>query len=126
MAKKKLKQRAAVGALGKAITRRSKGKCELCGSRDQARLYELPPFPDEPTLDRTLNACARCRAWLETGRVNPVEAHFLQEAIWAEEPAIRLAAARLLVVADFADAPWTRDALDAAQFDVASGELREG
>lgn len=123
MKRKKVKQRAAVGVLGKAITRRSKGRCELCAGRDDVRLYELAPFPEDPSPDRTLNACARCRDWLERGAVDPVQAHFLQTAIWEEEPAIRLAAARLLVVADFPDAPWTRDALDAAGFDPETGEL---
>ena len=124
MGRKRQKQRPEVGWLGKDLTRRSKGRCELCGSGDAVRPFELWPFPETPTLARTLHACARCRHWLERGVVDdPVEARFLEEVMWSEEPAVRLAAARLLVVADFADEPWIRDALDAIHFDPETGEL---
>jgi hypothetical protein len=116
MKRKRVKQRAAVGALGKALVRRSKGRCELCDGRDGVRPYELAPFPEEPSLERTLSACERCRGWLEGQPIDPIRAHFLQSAIWSDEPAIKLAAARLLVQVDFADAPWMRDALEATGF----------
>src|SRR5688572_6034741 len=61
MARKKPKQRAAVGALGKLLTRRSKGRCELCMGTTDVRPYELAPFPEEPDPERTLMACSRCR-----------------------------------------------------------------
>lgn len=126
MARKKQKQRATVGWLGKDLVRRSKGRCELCASRDGVKPFELWPFPEEPEMDRTLMACARCRRWMEREQVSePVEARFLEEVIWSQEPAVRLAAARLLVVADFADDPWIRDALDAIHFDPETGEIRD-
>ncbi|MCB9682689.1 MAG: hypothetical protein H6733_14585 [Alphaproteobacteria bacterium] len=125
MARKRPKQRAAVGVLGKLLTRRSHGRCELCEGRDDNRLYELPPFPEEPDPDRTLLACARCRGWLEGAPIDAAEARFLSAAIWSTLPPVRLAAARLLLTIDFADDPWLRDALDAADVDPASGEFRE-
>lgn len=100
MAKKKstkrVKQRALVGILGKDLTRRSRGLCELCGSRTEVRPWELTPFPEEPSLERALMACKRCRHWLGRDRPGCGEYHFLLEAVWHEEHAIRLAAARLL------------------------------
>lgn len=125
MATRRTKQRPAVGALGKDLTRRSRGRCELCDSRDGPRPWELPPFPETPTMARTLMACERCRRWLE-GRedVDPVQAHFLMSAVWSEEPAVRLAAARLLLRVDFDDDPWMRDALSAADVDPETGEFR--
>lgn len=123
-AKKRVKQRASAGVLGKTLTRRSRGLCELCGGREQPFPWELPPFPTEPDPLRTLMACARCRAWLEGGRFRPVEAHFLTAAVWADEPAIRLAAGRLLLTVDDADDPWVRDALDAVDLDPDTAELR--
>jgi hypothetical protein len=122
---KRNKQRPAVGMLGKQLTRRSKGKCELCESRDGVRPFELWPFPEEPELDRTLFACERCRRWLERGEIDPVEAHFLETAVWSNEPAVKLAAARLLVIADFADQPWLRDAVEANGIDPEIGEFIE-
>lgn len=121
---KRVRQRAAVGGLGKDLTRRSRGRCELCGARDDVRAFELPPFPDEPSLDRALHACARCRRWLEGDDVEPLEARFLGEAIWSDVPPVRLAAARLLLRCGFHDDPWMRDALDAADVDPTSGEFR--
>lgn len=125
MARRKVKQRAAVGLLGKELTRRSRGRCELCDSREGPRPWEIPPFPEEPSPERALMACERCRRWLE-GRddVDPIQAHFLMSAVWSMEPAVRLAAARLLLRVDFADDPWMRDALSAADVDPETGEFR--
>lgn len=121
--KKRTKTRPAVGRLGKALTRRSRGRCELCGRNDGIEPYELAPWPDEPDLDRTLMTCTRCRRWLIDARIIPIEAHFLGEAIWSEEPSVKLAAARLLLASDDLSDPWLRDALEAAQVDPATGEF---
>jgi protein PhnA len=122
--RKRWKQRPQVGLLGKTLTRRSRGACELCGSKDAPFPFELPPFPTEPDPERTLMACRRCREWLDGGEVRPMEAHFLSRAVWAEEPAVRLAAARLLLAVDDPDDPWMRDALDAVDVDPETGEFR--
>lgn len=124
MARKRPKQRAAAGVLGKEITRRSRGKCELCESKDDPRLYELPPFPDDPDPERTLLACARCREWLDTGEIDVIAAHFLSAAVWSEVPAVKLAAARMLLATDFLEDPWLQDALEAANVDPATLEFR--
>ncbi len=124
MARKKPKQRPQVGVLGKDLTRRSRGRCELCDGREDVRPYELPPFPVDPDPERTLMACGRCRTWLETERIDPVEARFLSTAIWADVPPVKLAAARLLLAIDDLSDPWLRDAIDAADVDPATGEFR--
>jgi protein PhnA len=124
VSRKKVKQRALVGVLGKDLTRRSRGRCELCESRENVRPFELPPFPEEPDPERTLMACERCRRWLEHGDVDPVQARFLGSAVWSELPPVRLAAARLLLQVDFVDDPWVRDALDAADVDPETLEFR--
>ncbi len=122
---KRVKQRAVIGILGKALTRRSRGRCELCDSRADVRPYELPPFPEEPALERSLMACDRCRTWLGPGSVVAVEAHFLSSAVWSELPPVRLAAARMLLACDDPDQPWLRDALDAVDVDPDTGEFRQ-
>ncbi len=124
MKRKRIKQRAAVGRLGKWLTRRSRGRCELCTERDTVRAFELPPFPEEPEFERTLMACERCRQWLERGGVDPIQARFLESAVWHEEPAVRLAAARLLLEIDDLSDPWLVDALDAAGVDPETREFR--
>jgi hypothetical protein len=121
--RKRIKQRSEAGWLGKDLTRRSRGKCELCEAQDQNRPFELAPFPEDPELERTLLACGRCRGWLERGKIDPVQAHFLSSAVWSEEPAVQLAAARLLLVNDGMGDPWVRDTLEAIGFDPTSMEL---
>jgi hypothetical protein len=124
MKRKRIKQRAAIGRLGKWLTRRSRGRCELCESANDIRGFELTPLPEEPTLERSLMACGQCRSWLEYGNVNPIEARFLQTAVWSQEAAVRLAAARLLLQIDDLSDPWLVDALDAAGVDPETQELK--
>ena len=123
MARRRNRQRPQVGRLGKDLTRRSRGRCELCDDRNNVRAYELWPFPEEPEMERTLMACERCRTWLDRQSIEPIEAHFLASAIWSELKPVRLAAARLLLTRDDIDDPWLRDALEAAGVDPRTGEF---
>jgi len=122
--KQQVKQRAMAGVIGKALTRRSRGICELCESRDGVRVHELPPFPPDPDPDRSLMACERCRRWLERGGVTPVEAYFLEVAVWSETAPVRLAAGRLLMAVDGAEQPWAREAFDVVDVDPETAEFR--
>lgn len=115
-----MKQRSLVGLLGKELTRRSRGRCELCGSPG-GRPWEIPPFPEYPEMDRTLMLCPRCTLWMEVGTPTPGEHHVLSTAVWSELPPVRLAAARLLLACPSA-APWLRDSL--GDIDPESGEYR--
>ncbi len=124
LAKLRVKQRAAVGVLGKWVTRRSRGCCELCDGRDETRLFELGPFTPDPQPSRVLMACGRCREWLDGGTVEPEQAHFLRGAVWHELPAVRLAAGRMLLACEDPDYGWMRDALDTAGVDPRTGEFR--
>ncbi len=112
---RRIRQRAAAGVLGKFLTRRSRGRCELCGGKGDLRIWELPPFPDEPEPDNTLLGCARCRAWLETGKLEPIEARFLGTAIWSDLVPVREASRRLLHVLPVGE-PWVHDALEALEW----------
>lgn len=124
MARKRHKQRAAAGMLGKDLTRRSKGICELCHSKIELRPYELTPFPEEPDIERALLACGRCRSWLDGGEIDPLEARFLSTAVWSDLAPVKLAAARLLLAVDDPDDPWVRDALEVIDVDPRTGEFR--
>ena len=124
MARKRHKQRAAAGMLGKDLTRRSRGICELCDSKIELRPYELTPFPEDPDIERALLACGRCRSWLDGGEIDPLEARFLSTAVWSDLAPVKLAAARLLLAVDDADDPWVRDALEVIDVDPRTGEFR--
>lgn len=110
--------------LGKELTRRSRGKCELCTSRQVVSVYELHPFPDDPDPERTVMACQRCRQWLEQGEIEVIEAYFLSTAVWSEVPPVRLAAARMLLSCPDPEEPWLHDALEATNVDPITGEFR--
>jgi len=112
---RRIRQRAAAGVLGKFLTRRSRGRCELCSGKDDLRIHELPPFPEEPDPDNTLLACARCRTWLEAGKIEPIEARFLSTAAWSDLPSVRDAARRLLEAIPGGD-PWVQDAIEATDW----------
>ena len=69
-------------------------------------------------------ACMMGRQWLESGRVEPFRAQFLASAIWSNELAVRLAAARLVLAVNQPDDPWLSDTLEAANIDPETGEFR--
>ncbi len=119
------KQRAAAGVLGKELTRRSSGRCELCASRDRPIVWEIPPFGAEPDCDRALLACTACREQLEGGPMEPIGCRHLSTAVWDERVPVRLAAARLLLRLDGPDHPQTQDVFESVGFDPVSGELVE-
>ncbi len=112
------------GMLGKELTRRSRGRCELCDSRQQVRIYELAPFPPDPDVERTLMACERCRQWLDRGEIQVFEAYFLSWAVWSDVPPVRLAAARMLLSCPDPEDPWLHDALEATNVDPVTREFR--
>ena len=68
--------------------------------------------------------CGRCRAWLEDGDIDPLEAHFLTTAVSSRTAPVRLAAARLLLELEDPHYPWLQAALAAADVDPATGEFR--
>jgi hypothetical protein len=110
---KRVKQRAAVGVLGKDLTRRSRGRCELCERREDVRAWEIPPFPELPDLESALMTCGRCRAWLEASApVDVLEVRFLSGAVWSEVAPVRLAAGLLLRQVEGRGDPWIQEALD--------------
>ena len=123
VSKKRSKQRALAGVLGKDLTRRSRGRCELCEQRHEVRVFELAPFPEQPDPERALMACARCRGWLDAGTLDPVQAHFLGTAIWSQQDPVRLAAARLLLT-ERVDEAWVTEALEYADVNPKTGEFR--
>ncbi|TNE86177.1 MAG: hypothetical protein EP330_23110 [Deltaproteobacteria bacterium] len=123
--RKSTKQRPQVGLLGKELTRRSRGRCELCLGRDDVRGFELAPWPEKPDAERALMACHRCRSWLQDGAIEPIEAHFLSTAVYSTTTPVRLAAARLLLDVDSPENPWLATALHAANIDPDTGEFRD-
>ena len=51
--------------LGRELSRRSKSRCELCTKSSSLQVFEVPPLPEEPSLEKSLFVCHICHQRLE-------------------------------------------------------------
>jgi protein PhnA len=107
-------QQAALNALGTALNRRSKSKCELCEERTSLKVTPIPPLEDEPSVETAIFCCHRCIP-LTTSDGSLPPAHtlrFLETAAWSELRPVQLAAVRALKRLSQENIDWATDALD--------------
>ncbi len=100
-----------LGLLGKPLARRAQRRCELCEAAGVAlQPYEVPPAPAEPALETTLLLCDTCTEQIEDSRKRqPARWRCLESAVWSTEPAVQVAAVRLL--RQLSDHDWARETL---------------
>lgn len=104
--------------LGKDLTRRSGASCELCDSSGVSlSIYEVPPVPAEPELERCVFVCPTCSEQLENPKRMDVQ-HWrcVAQSVWSEVPAVQVVAARVLDRFSRSEV-WAREALDEAYFE---------
>ena len=96
---------------GKDLARRSKSKCELCGSSGvKFKTLEVAPVPVEPDLDHCLLLCEQC--FEQFNRKGPPDEQYwrcLETSAWKELPVVQVTAVRLLRAIDVT---WTEQLLD--------------
>lgn len=111
-------RQAALGLLGKDLTRRAGSKCELCEASGVAlRPYEVPPEEAEPRLENCVFACDICREQLENPkRMDASHWRCACQSVWSEVPAVQVVAARVLDRVGKSEL-WAREALDAVYFE---------
>jgi protein PhnA len=111
----------AVSMLGRALSRRARSCCELCGDKDELRPVEVSPLPEEPNADHALLACGRCRLALSGGRgtPDPQSLRFLETAVWSQVPPAQVAAVRLADRLGSQNVVWARDLVDGLYLDPA-------
>ena len=88
----------AVASLGKALSRRARSGCELCGESVGCRPLLVPPAPEDPDIEHAILACERCREAL-TGKRRPgsdADYRFLETVMWSDVAPAQVAAVRLL------------------------------
>ncbi len=110
----------ALQALGKALARRAKSKCEITGEAGVSlRAYEVPPVASEPDLERTLLLSEKCHEVLERPEKLAGRGwQCLAEMVWSEMPAVQVIAWRMLKqLAKRED--WAREILEETFLDPA-------
>ena len=106
-------RQAEVAGLGKDLSRRSRSKCELCGSRGALRPVELTPLPSEPTIDWAALLCPKCINAITAKKINCSDDYqFLRESIWSEIAPVQILAIRLMQRLAEAGEDWAQTSLD--------------
>jgi protein PhnA len=107
-----------LSSLGRALARRAKSCCELCGTAGRPLMpYEVPPVADEPDIDRTVFVCSRCGAGAEDKKLAGDEWRFLENAVWAELAPVQVVAVRMLRRLAEDHRPWAVETADALYLD---------
>jgi len=89
---------------------RSGGQCELCGTKKELAVYEVPP-KSTGGLDGSLLACGTCRNQIENSDTTDAN-HWrcLNDSMWSEHEAVKVVAWRML--ARLKSEGWSQDLLD--------------
>lgn len=103
-----------VRGFGRALARRSRSSCELCGvTGERLDPVEIPPVPEEPDPERCLFLCERCAAAIERGPTgDPNGWRFLETAVWSELEPAQVVAVRLTRQLSEEDVAWAREVLE--------------
>ncbi len=110
---------ALLNTFGKELARRAKSKCELCEKGgEKLSIFEVPPEPRDPDLDRCLLLCETCREQSADVKRFKSGEHWrvLVEMAWSGIPMVQVMAVRLLR-RQAASQDWAREALDGLYLD---------
>lgn len=99
---------------------RSGGVCELCGSTEDTKAFEVKPAQNEGSDGYAL-LCASCRHQLENpDEMNPDHWRCLNDSMWSEVPAVKVLAWRALY--RLRSEGWPQELLDMMYLDEATLE----
>ena len=89
---------------------RSDNQCELCSSKENLQVYEVPPVTISG-IDSCLLSCATCVGQIENAdTTEPDHWRCLNDSMWSEHNAVKVIAWRLL--SRLRPAGWSQDLLD--------------
>jgi len=92
-----------------ALLERSGGVCELCGSHEGLRKFEVTP--SNGSVEQSVLVCATCDAQLQDPQhIDANHWRCLNESMWSSEPAVQVVAYRMLT--HLAAEGWPQDLLD--------------
>ncbi len=92
------------------LEERSGKVCELCGSTDGLKVYEVPPV-SSGGIDQSILACEVCIGQIENpDTVDPNHWRCLNDSMWSEQEAVKVVAWRMLF--RLKNEGWPKDLLD--------------
>ncbi len=98
-----------------AVLKRSDNKCELCGSAEDLKVYEVQP-QDNSNEDNSIVACSKCIAQIDKkAELNQGHWKCLTESMWSEVPGVQVVAWRMLN--RLRTESWASDLLDMLYLD---------
>jgi protein PhnA len=97
-------------SLEKDLHTRSNSTCELCASKENLRVYAVPPKADE-IKDHNALICAVCEDQiLNPDKTDATHWRCLNDSMWSEVPAVKVIAWRML--SRLRGEGWPQDLLD--------------
>lgn len=97
------------------LLNRSGNKCEICGSADDIKVYEVQP-QDNPNEENSIVACSVCRNQIDKkAELNQEHWKCLTESMWSEVPGVQVVAWRMLN--RMRAESWAADLLDMLYLD---------
>lgn len=101
--------------LEEQLLKRSENKCELCGSGQILKMYEVPPQPDA-NEDNCIIICDKCLSQIEKKEeLDSRHWNCLTTTMWSEVPGVQVVTWRLLN--RLKQESWAADSLDLLYFD---------
>lgn len=112
------------------LEKRSEGNCELCGSNENMKVYDIPPV-EIRTANKAIYACGTCFEQIEdSDKMDENHWRCLNDSMWSEIDAVKVVSWRMLTRLNTA---WTQNLLDMMYMEndilkwaKASGEGVEG
>ena len=97
------------------LQNRSGHQCELCSSKSNLSIYEVPPI-STGGVDGSVLVCDTCKSQIENPESTDVN-HWrcLNESMWSEVPAVQVMAWRIL--SQLKDEGWPQDLLEMLYLD---------
>ncbi len=98
-----------------AVIKRSENKCELCGSTEGLKVYEVPP-QDSNNEENSILICANCLSQIDKkAALNQDHWKCLTESMWSEVAGVQVVAWRMLN--RLRAESWASDLLDMLYID---------
>lgn len=96
-------------SIEKELESRSEGKCEMCGSSDNLRPYDIPPV-EIRTANKAVHICHKCDEQIDNPDLTE-EHHWrcLNDSMWSEIDAVKVVSWRMLTRLNTG---WTQNLLD--------------